>query len=449
MIINLNPDQNIDNIVLPMIPAPVISGHTYFPNGEPLAAAAVQALRWRFTPLGPRLKTVKTTLTDDNGEYRLFGMALGEYLVSASYSHSAQRAAIGRTRLSPNVPDPDDGYATIFYRSETNRAAAQKVRLAASMDTEGVNIILSDVRRFKVRGRAVATEPVSNLKIIFVPEGSDISMDDSSQFQGASANESFEIPNVTPGAYALLAFGDTQSGPVSSDIMRLNVGDADASNVVVPLLPAISVAGRITLDGRYSNLQPMKVRLVPSSREIQISYETTSVSAGGFTVKNVGVGDYDVFVDAAPPAYAQSIRFGARDLLNQPLRVGSDPNGIIDIQMSAMPASAKGSVVNAAGDAAAGVQVVLIPEVRLRRRSDRYVSGVTDAAGNFQVNVPPGQYTAYAFERVEPDAWYAFAYDPAVERRFANRGARVNVTETRSAIAALKLIPASETAGGL
>src|SRR5262245_7706949 len=195
MTITVNPDQNNDSIVLTVIPAPVISGHTYFPNGEPLAAAAVQALRWRLTPLGPRLKTVQTTLTDDNGEYRLFGMAPGEYLVSASYSHSAQRGAMGKIRLSPNVPDPDDGYATIFYRSETAPSAAQKVRLAPGMDTEGINIILSDVRRFKIRGRAVAQEPVFNLKVVFVPEGSDVTMEGSGLFPISSANDSFEIRN--------------------------------------------------------------------------------------------------------------------------------------------------------------------------------------------------------------------------------------------------------------
>src|SRR5439155_8552050 len=85
---------------------------TYFPNGEPLAAAVVQAYRWRYTPFGRRMKIVKTALTDDSGEYRLFRLTFGEYIVSASYSHRSQRSALNGRQVSANVPDPDEGYTT-------------------------------------------------------------------------------------------------------------------------------------------------------------------------------------------------------------------------------------------------------------------------------------------------------------------------------------------------
>src|SRR5437762_1804932 len=74
--LSLNAGPTTSGIVLAMIPAPTISGHTYFPNGEPLAAAVVQAYRWRYTPFGRRMKIVKTALTDDSGEYRLFRLTL-------------------------------------------------------------------------------------------------------------------------------------------------------------------------------------------------------------------------------------------------------------------------------------------------------------------------------------------------------------------------------------
>src|SRR5262249_13073412 len=48
--------QILKGIVLPMIPAPVLAGHVFHPNGEPLAAAVVQAFGRRYTPYGPRLK---------------------------------------------------------------------------------------------------------------------------------------------------------------------------------------------------------------------------------------------------------------------------------------------------------------------------------------------------------------------------------------------------------
>jgi hypothetical protein len=63
--------------------------------------------------------------------------------------------------------------------------------------------------------------------------------------------------------------------------------------------------------------------------------------------------------------------------------------------------------------------------------------------------VPPGRYSVFAFEQIEPDAYYAFGYDPAVERRFANRATPINPIPGEYTTIELKLIPASETAGGL
>ena len=72
--------QTITNVELPMIAAPAISGFVFHPNGEPLAAAVVQAHARRHTPFGPQLKIVRRVITNDTGEYRLYWLPYGEYL---------------------------------------------------------------------------------------------------------------------------------------------------------------------------------------------------------------------------------------------------------------------------------------------------------------------------------------------------------------------------------
>src|SRR5262245_10633956 len=66
--------QTLKDIVLPMIPGPVISGKVFDPHGEPLAAALVRAYRRLYTPYGTDLKIVKKGMTNDMGEFRLFGL---------------------------------------------------------------------------------------------------------------------------------------------------------------------------------------------------------------------------------------------------------------------------------------------------------------------------------------------------------------------------------------
>ena len=450
--LTLNAGQPISGMALAMIPAPTISGHTYFPNGEPLAAAVVQAYRWRYTPFGRRMKIVKTALTDDSGEYRLFRLTFGEYIVSASYSHRSQRSALNGRQLSANVPDPDEGYTTVFYGGAASASEAQVVRVAPGLDAGGLNIILSDTPRFSIRGQVVSAVPLPpDLKIAFVPEGSDLNLH-TSNFISVSADGTFEVTGVSPGSYLMLAFG----GRLSSPLVPVHVGNSNVEKLSIPLAPAITVNGRVSIEGAIrpnlagTNLAGVKIGLVRRSREIEQRIEVFAGGDGAFTLPDVGPGEYDVLVERVPSGtYTRSIRYGGRDVLSDAVRIGIDPNDSLDVSLSPMTGTVEGHVSERVDVPSPGVQVVLVPEMRLRRRPDRYIVGLTDVSGNFQLTgVPPGQYTAFAFEQIEPEAYYAFAYDPSVSARFADRAASVNLNQGNVTRLELKAIPSAETAGG-
>ena len=68
--------QRVTGIRISMIPTGAIAGRITLRNGEPAVQAIVQALELRYQD-GKRILTpVKTTTTDDVGEYRLFGLSL-------------------------------------------------------------------------------------------------------------------------------------------------------------------------------------------------------------------------------------------------------------------------------------------------------------------------------------------------------------------------------------
>src|SRR5213593_2343577 len=147
--------QTLKDIVLPMVPAPVITGKVFDPHGEPLAAALVRAYLRQYTPYGTQLKIVRTGMTNDMGEFRLFGLNFGEYFVNAGYSDRDRAAAIGRTQLSANVSRADDGYATIFYDGAEDISRARAAHLAPGSDPGTLNIYLKDSARFKIRGQVL------------------------------------------------------------------------------------------------------------------------------------------------------------------------------------------------------------------------------------------------------------------------------------------------------
>jgi hypothetical protein len=61
-VLTISAGQKLENVILPMIGVPAIAGAVYDPYGQPLAGAAMHAYRWRFTPTGPKLRIVQTTL---------------------------------------------------------------------------------------------------------------------------------------------------------------------------------------------------------------------------------------------------------------------------------------------------------------------------------------------------------------------------------------------------
>ncbi len=436
--------QTLKDIVLPMAPAPAIIGKVIDPYGKLLAAGLVRAYLRQYTPYGTQIKIVKKAMTDDRGEFRLFGLKYGEYFVSAGYGDRDRAAAAGRVQLSANVSKADDGYATLFYDGAEDISRAQPARLAPGSDPGMLNIYLRDPARFKIRGQVLPR--LSGTKIVLAPKGGDLNEADF--FTEPDTSGAFEIRGVSPGSYVLTATAD--GGALSSDVVAVNVRDNDIDRVRLSLAETVSVSGRLVLEGiATANPAELRVKAVRSSIEFDQTIEAPVGPDGAFTLEHVApFAEYDIAVDPLPPgAYVRSIMAAGRNILQgksrlvpyQPLQIVVTPatNGL-DVN------------VTKAGDPAAGIQVVLIPELPLRRRADRYVTGFTGQSGNLRLSaVPPGDYTAYAFEQIEPGAYYVFAYNPGAGGRFSDRAVSVKIGEQGAKSIQLRVVAAAETAGGV
>jgi hypothetical protein len=441
--ITLGEGETVKDIVLPMIPAPVITGKVWGPDGAPLAAALVRAYLRQYTPYGSQLKVVRKGMTNDMGEFRLFGLNFGEYFVSAGYSDRDRVTAVGRAQLSVNVVKADEGYATLFYDGVEDISRAQATRLAPGSYTGALDIYLRDSARFKIRGNVLP--PIIGTKILFAPKGSDLT--DADYFTVPDANGTFEIRGISPGSYLLLATaGD---GMMSSDVIAVHVTDSDIDGARLALEQTIPVIGEVSLEGSpRANLSGLRVKLMRSSTEFDHSIDASAGPDGSFTLEHVvPSAEYDIVVEPLPPGmYVKSLRSGGRDILSGKSRILSgQPLRIM------LAAATDGLEVRVTGgsDPASGVQVVLIPAPSLRRRSDRYITGFSGQSGDLRLTgVPPGEYTAYAFEQIEQGAYYALANNPAAENRIRDRAVSVTIGQTGMRGVQLKVITAAETAGG-
>ena len=110
-------------------------------------------------------------------------------------------------------------------------------------------------------------------------------------------------------------------------------------------------------------------------------------------------------IAAVPPtletAYVKSIRMGDLDVLNDGLRLASQPSEPLVILIGTNPGSLEGRVFDSQPHPVAGSTVVLIPENGLQFRTNHKFTS-TDASGKFQITkVPPGDYSVYAWDEVE------------------------------------------------
>src|SRR5208283_153379 len=92
------------SLTFQLIPAAVITGHVYYEDGEPVLDAVVSAMRFTYLNGQRRMVGAGTKQTNDLGEYRLYGLAPGKYIVQAA----------ARTKQAQN-PAGKQGYEPIFY----------------------------------------------------------------------------------------------------------------------------------------------------------------------------------------------------------------------------------------------------------------------------------------------------------------------------------------------
>src|SRR5262249_2386616 len=114
------------------------------------------------------------------------------------------------------------------------------------------------------------------------------------------------------------------------------------------------------------------------------------------------------------------------------------PEGLLEIVIGTNAGKIEGVVVNTRQQALANRTVVLVPDIRLRQRSDLYKVVSSDNAGRFRMQgVTPGDYRLFAWESIEQGAWQ----DPAFIGNYENVGRPIHIYEGTSENIQLPVIP--------
>lgn len=461
--------QTVDDITLQMRPAPAISGVITTSAREPLAAVLVHAYRLRYTPFGRELRLIQTAMTNDRGEYRLFWLDPGDYYVAATYSEQGALNLPVELTPNPNISKPDDVYSGLFFPGMTHWADAQAVRVEAA-DVSGINMTWTDSGRARVRGQVRGGDSGANAKItLLLPDGNPVP--GFSRPHRADAEGRFSL-SVFPGEYVLLVEGD--DGRHFSDVTPLRVPPRGVDEMSVPLKLGLLLGAVVGGAGGLEGVTLKLCRLGPPNLR-KGCYGNYSYPLRGkpeFKPFFVPIDDFEVFLflpdghflNTAPilkqrpfmvvgpeeppgscdrvPGGCPKVSLAEKGLTAFDLvalsrgDVPDEPFGSCEIaplvnvclvfSVGRQGFPINGRVRNRTGEGVPGAQVILVPQPTRPsglRPPNRYFAVSADILGLFEFsNVPEGLYTAFAFEEIEPGAYYA----PDFLQRHAQRGAQLD-----------------------
>jgi hypothetical protein len=265
---------------------------------------------------------------------------------------------------------------------------------------------------------------------------------------------SFEIRDVSPGAYTVVATVTDAVMPMMAQ-QPLQITGGNVEGLRLAPQAGAWVHGRLRLesDGAIGRLAPSQVflSLVPADGDDAVASlsegfsKVVRVSAdGSFEWKNVPAGQYYVQFSgddgASPDWFLKSVTVGSRDMTESGFSINGGA-AVIDLVASADGSVIDGVVLNAKGDPVANAVMVAAPEARLRARADRFRKTASDQSGRFTLHgITPGSYTLLAWESVEGEAYY----DPEFLRNYEGQGRALRVGEGERKSVQLAVAPISE-----
>lgn len=439
--LTLQPGQQVRDIFFRLHAGAVVSGRVLDEDGEPMANVQINALRRGYREGRRSLLPAGFASTNDLGEYRIFGLAPGEYFVRAAFNGNFTSGAF----VSFDADQIGDStYAPAFYPGVPEASQATPINLHPADDIR-TNFTLIPVKAFSIRGKVInVLGPGNNGRgsLALIPR------DEIDQFSFGPGNNTsvnfdgtFEFRHVLPGAYTIQGHAGDDKNQYSAR-QPVDVVDRNVPNVVVAFRPASDIPGRFTVTGTFrSRLQDLSVFLRSDSGFRMSGAGASAKNDGSFVI--IGVADdlYRLGVAGLPPnAYIRSVRYGSEDVTER----GLDPAGgrqSLDIVISADGGHISGLVTDKDQKAQPGITVVAVPDQPLRWIAAGSNPTSSDQNGRFNLQgLRPGRYRLYAFEEVEAGAYD----DPQFMKKYLDFGKAVDVTENSQQSDDLTVIPREE-----
>jgi hypothetical protein len=415
--ITVSAGQHLTGVRLQILKGGVIAGRFADERGSPRGNVRIDLMRYRYVNGRKTLLMAGTSVTNDRGEYRFFGLQPGDYLI---------RVIATRSR--------GESLPLTFYPGVTDRLQAAAITVKAGMESTGVNFSLSGdaSRRVKVRVLAPPSFP-SDGRVSVSLRKSRFELPIASSFEPDSSG-AYVFEGVRRGSYVLyarasagVANSESNRGLHGSTVVVVADEDVDAGTLVLD--PGFDVVGRIVSTNPLPigfDLSRLRVLLRVVEGPLLISPPPLAVNQDGtFALPDLPRGVYRLAVEALPDTlFLGAVRYAARATEDLTFSVEGQPAGPLELHIDGPAGVVRGSVRNATNDLVPNAHVVLIPPRQRRSNPDLFRTATTDSNGTFRIGgITPGEYEALVLATIEPGAYQ----DPEFLLQYETRATRVTV----------------------
>jgi hypothetical protein len=396
--------QQLAGIDMALAPGGLIVGRILDEDGTPFAGAVVEALVTRSEGGRDTLFSMATSQTDDRGEFRLFGLAPGQYYVSAQDpAFRSVSSAKGIQHYSPTyypgTPFADQA-KTINVTGAGNPPRAEfRIKLVPPARVSG-QLTAFDGRQ--LLSGAVIMSPLEGEGVPMVPP-EDISIQPDGRFS---------FGQVVPGRYQIRARGQTDAaGGALFAVFSTEVIGNDIDGIRMTLRPGAILDGSVILETRHGTKPPvmstLRVRApFVDGNSFGDALTGTVQADGSYAIRGIMTGAHQIALEGVPaPWVLKSVTLHGADITDLELDV-AERQQFHDVRITITDAGSEvsGIVQNARDLPVANMGVMVFAKVPLfwMRTNRRMRMTYTDREGRFSVpGLPAGEYLAIASASID------------------------------------------------
>jgi len=413
--------QSVDDVVLRLTPTGVIAGRITNERDEPMPGVHVQTMKASYANGHREFADARAGFTDDRGEFRIWGLAPGQYYVRAT---NPRRWATGAA--------PREIYVPVFYPGVTDPARSQAVELHAGEELSGMNFALTPSHTVHVKGRVLTASaaPAKGAHITLVPL---VGSGGYSVEAGSDDTGRFEMAAVPSGSYVAIAqFGENaESDRALTGRTTVQVGDVTIDGLDVAVFPGATVSGRVRVEGdRKFNVARIAASLRSSENLAAASWgsdgaQTTVAPDGTFVFRDVREGNYRIALTSLPEGYYVRPE---EETSEAGVLVSHGHAPPVEVRLAPGAGRIQGMVYKNKNhdEVAPSATVALVPEARRRSNTEYYRVAIAGQSGKFVIgNVVPGDYVLFAWQDVERGQYL----DPDFIQQYEDMGKPIHIEE--------------------